>query len=94
MSGPNASETSLVMPAGVGILEASDAADDFVAFLLSEPAQRFFAEETFEFPLVDGIAPNPDLPALGSLNPPEIDLSLLATVLDRATDLVAEAGLL
>ena len=91
---PGGGAGSLVMPAGVGVLEASDAANDFVAFLLSEPAQRYFAEETFEFPLVDGIAPHPDLPALGSLNPPEIDLSLLATVLDRATDLVAEAGLL
>ena len=91
---PGGGAGSLVMPAGVGVLESSEAADEFVAFLLSEPAQRYFAEETFEFPLIEGIAPHPDLPALGSLNPPEIDLSLLATVLDRATDLVAEAGLL
>ena len=54
---------------------SSDAADEFVAFLLSESAQRYFADETFEFPLIEGIAPHPDLPALGSLNPPEIDLS-------------------
>ncbi len=88
---------SLVMPAGAGILRTSDNADDatsFVDFLLSEPAQQYFAEETFEYPLVAGIAANPDLPALESLNPPALRLSELATVLDLATDLVAEAGLL
>ena len=85
---------SLVMPAGAGVLESSDDASAFVAFLLTEQAQRYFAEETFEYPLVAGVAPHPDLPPLESLNPPDLDLSLLATVLDRATDLVAEAGLL
>ncbi len=37
---------------------------------------------------------DPDLPPLDSLRTPDLDLSMLATVLDRATDLVAEAGLL
>ncbi len=88
---------SLVMPAGVGVLDGTDRAADaaqFVFFLLSAPAQRYFAEETFEYPLVEGVEANPDLPPLDSLNPPELSLSDLATVLDRATDLVAEAGLL
>ncbi len=91
---PGGSAGSLVMPAGVGVLESTDGAAAFVAFLLSDDAQRYFAHETFEYPLVAGVEAHPDLPALGSLNPPDIDLSLLATVLDRATDLVAEAGLL
>jgi iron(III) transport system substrate-binding protein len=90
---------SLVMPAGVGVLASSsneDAAVEFVQFLLSEPAQRYFAEETFEYPLARDVdvSPNSNLPPLGSLNPPDISLSELATVLDLATDLVAEAGLL
>ena len=91
---PGGSAGSLVMPAGVGVLESTDGAAAFVAFLLSDDAQRYFANETFEYPLVAGVEAHPDLPALSSLNPPDIDLSLLATVLDRATDLVAEAGLL
>jgi iron(III) transport system substrate-binding protein len=91
---PGGGAGSLVMPAGVGVLESTDGAIAFVAFLLSDDAQRYFADETFEYPLVAGVEAHPDLPALGSLNPPDIDLSLLATVLDRATDLVAEAGLL
>jgi iron(III) transport system substrate-binding protein len=88
---------ALVMPAGVGILGTSDdldAAAAFVEFLLSEDAQRYFAEETYEYPLIDGVEPAPDLPPLDSLNPPDISLSDLAGALDVATDLVTRAGLL
>ena len=92
-----ASAGSLVMPAGVGIMassESSDAALTFVRYLLGTPAQQYFSEETFEYPLVPGIEADPRLPVIDALPTPDIDLSLLATTLDRATDLVAEAGLL
>jgi iron(III) transport system substrate-binding protein len=88
---------SLVMPAGVGILKSSGiqaSAETFIEFLLSTPAQTYFAEETFEYPLVPGIPANELLPPIDSIPTPNIDLSELATVLDRATDLVAEAGLI
>lgn len=88
---------SLVMPAGAGILASStkqDAALRFVEFLLSPSAQEYFATETFEYPLVADVDPPQGLPAFDSLAHPEIDLSLLATVLDRATELISEAGLL
>lgn len=88
---------SLVMPAGVGIMattDSADAADTFVRFLVGDVAQQYFSEETFEYPLVPGIEADPRLPAIETIPTPEIDLSLLATTLDRATDLVAEAGLL
>jgi len=91
------SAASLVMPAGAGILASSDNAADatrFIEFLLSEEAQRYFADETFEYPLIAGVEPSQGLPPLDSLTTPELSLSDLATVLDRATDLVAEAGLL
>ncbi len=88
---------SLVMPAGVGVLASSEnqvAATRFVEFLLSNESQTYFADETFEYPLVTGIAADASLPPLSSIPTPDIDLSLLATVLDTATDLVAQAGLL
>jgi iron(III) transport system substrate-binding protein len=88
---------SLVMPAGAGILKSSgsqDAAQEFVEFMLSIQAQTFFAEETFEYPLVPGIPANELLPPINTIPTPDIDLSELATVLDLATDLVAEAGLI
>ena len=84
------------MPAGAGILEESDkpdAAQQFVDFLLSEQAQAYFAAETFEFPLIPGVSPAPGLPSIDEINAPDIDLSELAGVLDTATRLVSEAGL-
>ena len=87
---------TLVMPAGAGILTGTDlpeAARQFVEFLLSETAQTYFATETFEFPLIPGVQPANGLPALEDLNTPDIDLSELADVLDDATRLVSEAGL-
>ena len=94
---PGGGAGSLVMPAGVGILASSanpDAALEFISFLLTTRAQEYFATETFEYPIIDGVAASPGLAPLSSLNPPAINLSELATMLDRATDLVAEAGLL
>ncbi len=94
---PSPSAGSLVMPAGVGILGSTDHTDEaerFVDFLLGEAAQSFFATETFEYPLVSGIEADDQLPPLDSLVTPDLDLSLLATTLDLATDLVAEVGLL
>ena len=88
---------SLVMPAGAGILASStnrEAALRFIEFLLSPTAQEYFADETFEYPLIAGVAPPAGLPPIDSLAHPEVDLSDLATVLDRATDLIAEVGLL
>ena len=88
---------SLVMPAGAGILASSEnmsAAEAFINFLLGNDAQTYFANETFEYPLSAGVAADPALPPIASLNPPQLDLSELANTLDRATDLVAEAGLL
>lgn len=88
---------SLVMPAGVGVLEASqnkDAALRFVEFLLSVGAQEYFVTETFEYPAVPGLEAPEGVPAIDSLAQPDIDLSALAGVLDRATQLISEAGLL
>ena len=88
---------SLVMPSGVGVLAGSDQAEDahkFVEFLLSESSQRYFAQQTYEYPLAAGVPPAASLPPIDSIPTPDIDLSDLHTALERATDLVAEAGLL
>lgn len=93
---PAADAGSLVMPSGAGIVADTDmqeGAREFIEFLLSEPAQEYFATETFEFPLIDGVAPAEGLPDLDEINAPDIDLSQLADVLDDATRLVTEAGL-
>ncbi len=87
----------LVMPAGAGILRSSEqqgTARQLIEFLLSESAQHYFAEQTFEYPLAAGVPALPEIPPLDTLDPPDLDLSRLAGVQDRATELVAEAGLL
>ena len=92
-SGPG----SLIMPAGAGILSTSDdttAAEQLIEFLLSAEAQTYFANETFEYPLVSGVPAVAGLPSIESLGSPDLDLSALAGALDLATDLVAAAGLL
>lgn len=88
---------SLVMPAGIGVLASSDnkaEALQFVEWLLNTDSQRYFADETFEYPLVPGVDANPILPPIDTIPTPDINLSDLAGALDTATDLVAEAGLL
>jgi iron(III) transport system substrate-binding protein len=88
---------SLIMPAGAGILSTSDnmtAAGQLIEFLLSAEAQTYFANETFEYPLVSGIPAVAGLPSIETIGAPDLDLSGLAEALDLATDLVAAAGLL
>jgi iron(III) transport system substrate-binding protein len=86
----------LINVAGVAVLRTSEnkeAAFDFVRFLLATEAQEYFANETFEFPLADGVEPFPGLPALGELAHPEIDLSDLDD-LRGTVQLLEETGVL
>lgn len=87
---------SLIMTAGAGIVASTDQIEDasrFIDYLLSTEAQEYFAGETFEYPLVEGVSPAEGLPPLDEIDSPDIDLSRLADVLDDATRLVTEAGL-
>jgi len=90
------SSGTLINVAGVGILQTSRKqayAEQFLQFLLSEKAQRFFTDETFEYPLVHGIEPNPLLPALHTIPTTELDLSLLED-LEGTLHLLQELGIL
>jgi iron(III) transport system substrate-binding protein len=83
----------LVNVAGAGILDTAanaDAASQLVDFLLSEEAQTYFAEQTFEIPLAAGVAPVEGVPALTELTLPDLDLNQLddlAGTLELLTDL-------
>ena len=86
----NGDPGALVLVAGVGILEASDnqhTAQEFVDFLLSEPAQQYFTSEIKEYPVAAGVVPEGDLPPIDSLNPPDVDLGNL-TDLEGTLDLL------
>ncbi len=86
----------LVNVAGVGILKSSDnkaAAQEFVDYLLAKGAQTYFAERTFEYPLVEGVPAAADLPPLDELDAPTLDLSDLDS-LAATQELLAQTGLL
>jgi iron(III) transport system substrate-binding protein len=86
----------LVNVAGVAVLRTSEnkeAAFDFIRFLLTEEAQEYFADETFEFPLAAGVETAVDLPPLDSLAQPDIDLSDLDD-LRGTVALLEETGVL
>lgn len=75
---PGGDVGSLINIAGAAILKSSDQqelARQLVDYLLSDGAQAYFAETTYEYPLVETVAPSVDLPALADIEAPEIDLS-------------------
>ena len=87
---------ALVNVAGAGILTTAandEAARQLVDFLLSTQAQGYFATETKEYPLVEGVEPDAELPPLESIGTPEIDLSNLSD-LEGNLELLQEAGIL
>ncbi|MEI5583462.1 MULTISPECIES: iron ABC transporter substrate-binding protein [unclassified Agromyces] len=86
----------IVNVTGAAILEG--AADDpdaraFVEFLVSEEAQRYFVEETFEYPLLPGVDAPEGLPAIETLVNPGLDLSDLDSV-EESQRLLADNGLI
>jgi iron(III) transport system substrate-binding protein len=86
----------LVNVAGAGVLASTDqrdAAVRLIDYLSSPKAQQYFADETWEYPLIDGVAAPAGLPALDQLQPPEIDLSELDS-LQQTQALLADVGLL
>lgn len=84
---------SLVNVAGVGVFDADDdASASLVDHLLSEEGQRYFAEETAEYPLIDGLEGPEGMPSLEELDVPDIDLNSLED-LDTTVDMITESGL-
>jgi iron(III) transport system substrate-binding protein len=103
---PDAPSRNYVFPGGdVGSLliastgsivagtDKQDEASAFIDYLLSDDAQQFYSDETFEYPLTEGVPPPPDLPPLESLETPAIDLNDLGSLQETAR-LIEDSGLL
>ena len=74
---------NILMLAGVGVRKGSPdaaAAERVAAWLVSEPAQQYFATETFEYPTRPGVSTHPDVPALAPDALATIDQDWLADV--------------
>ncbi|MCW2696167.1 MAG: hypothetical protein JWR62_1252 [Modestobacter sp.] len=86
---------SLVNVSGSGVVSSTDRQDDALAlveFLLSEQAQRYFAEQTFEYPMTEAVPAEDELPPLEELQAPDIDLDDMAS-LSATLDLLNRVGL-
>ncbi len=84
------------MVAGVGVLASSEnqeAAHKFLRFMISPVAQQYFATQTFEYPLVEGVRTQRELPPLAELNAIQTDLADL-TDLEGTLTLLSEVGAL
>lgn len=87
---------SLINVAGVAVLRTAPnpaAAQAFVDFLLTPESQAYFATETHEYPLIDGVEASPELPPLAEIDSPDIDLSDLSD-LEGTLRLLQDAGVL
>ena len=93
---PSGGPGSLMLVAGAGVLASSERqelAHRFLNFMLSPEAQGYFATETFEYPLVEGVSIHRDLQPLNELNAPSVDLADLAD-LRGTVALLSEVGAL
>ncbi len=87
---------SMINVAGAAILNSSDqteAAETLIDYLLSDAAQTYFAETTYEYPLVESVVPTVELPPLADIEAPAIDLSDLAD-LQGTLEMIEESGAL
>jgi iron(III) transport system substrate-binding protein len=91
---PEGDASSFVNVAGAGILRQGDAAERFVRFLLSAGSQQYFASETFEYPLVDGVEPSIELQPLGEIGTPDVSMSEVSDLIGDTLVLIQRTGLL
>ena len=87
---------SIVNVTGAGILKGAETDADaleFVNFLVSDAAQQYFVDETYEYPLIEGIDAPEGVPALDSLVNADLDLADLDT-LAVTQELLATHGLI
>jgi len=88
---------SVVIVTGASMLKSSDGQEqgvELIRFLLQEEAQRYFSDQTFEYPLAAGVEPAgvlPDVELGGSAE--DIELDQLGGDLQSTREMIRDAGL-
>ncbi|MPZ18485.1 MAG: extracellular solute-binding protein [Luteitalea sp.] len=86
----------LLNVAGVGIIEGTDkeaAASAFVDFMLSQIVGQYYAEDTTEIPVLEGVEPRKGSPTADDLTVPGLDVRQFEE-LDGARRLLSEVGII
>jgi len=87
---------SLLIITAATVTSASDnpdEANELVAYLLSEPVQRYLTEETFEYPLAAGVQPASLLPPLAALEIGTVDFDALGGGFEETTEIIDVSGI-
>lgn len=86
---------ALLIDSTAAVTAASDNPDAqrLIEYLLSEDAQRFFADETKEYPLAAGVGPAEDVPPLDTSTIPSVQINELGGGLTDTLQLIRESGL-
>lgn len=86
---------SVLIVTGAAVIEGADQADgaaQLIQYLLEADAQRYFADETFEYPLAAGVEPADVIPATSFADTGSIDYEGLTGGLEATRDLITAAG--
>lgn len=86
----------LVISSSISMIEGSDqsdAAQELIRYLLTESSQEYFRDETFEYPLANGVDPVEGLPSLADLEVPDVDIDALGSELEATVELIERSGL-
>ncbi|HWN20736.1 MAG TPA: iron ABC transporter substrate-binding protein [Gaiellaceae bacterium] len=93
---PDGDLGSIPLVTTVSVLAGSERTEDaqrFVEFLLSPEAQRFYSEETFEYPLAAGVEPAAGLEPLADDVELPYDIEELGAELESTARMIADSGL-
>lgn len=93
---PGGDAGSLINVAGAGIVNTTEQpglAQRLLLYLLGTNAQQYFAETTYEYPLVPGVTTDDRLLPLSEIEAPAIDLSNLED-LQSTLDVLLETGVI
>ncbi len=93
---PDGDPGSLINVAGAAILKSSNQPElalQFVEYMLSDSAQAYFANKTYEYPMVASVEPSVEVLSLEEIESPEIDLSDLDD-LQGTLEMIEDSGAL
>lgn len=91
---PEGEVSSFVNLAGAGVVRAEGAGIDLLRYMLNDESQRYFAEQTSEYPLVEGVPAAAELTPLSEVRSPNVDFAQAATALPETLELINQSGLI